>query len=364
MTGATRPGQGCIITANGDGPGRSPGERGPDHRQGGSPNATARVSSTSPGSPVGAPDVLSGSATDARADAAGAAAHGHRRPTASWPTPPCGHACIAAGMCSGSTPRPSGSSSALRAARREDFGIEGDLRTFIARHMVRVPPVLPGRGARRRIGTPGSGDRRVSSPGSRRRCRQGTLVLRTEIGGGPDGAGATASSRRVSATSSSGLAVGAASSSPRPATASMPPVPPTWYRATARVPVEIEELPTGHRPSGWRSRRACSGGSPAGSSSDGTRSSPWATTPFLEAATFAAAVWAARRAPRRGPGHHARWLIDTGSGARAASTMPGVGRNLLGAIHQPAATILDVALVDESRRWTVGRRWRRRSSTA
>ncbi len=48
-------------------------------------------------------------------------------------------------------------------------------------------------------------------------------------------------------------------------------------------------------------------------------------------------------------------LIDTAIGGKGGVDLPGVGRNLLGAIHQPTATILDVALVaDEPRRGPAG----------
>ena len=58
-------------------------------------------------------------------------------------------------------------------------------------------------------------------------------------------------------------------------------------------------------------------------------------------------------------------LIDTAIGGKGGIDLPGVGRNLLGAIHQPTATILDVALVaDESPRATGGLPSPRPSSTA
>ena len=39
-------------------------------------------------------------------------------------------------------------------------------------------------------------------------------------------------------------------------------------------------------------------------------------------------------------------LIDTAIGGKGGIDLPGVGRNLLGAIRQPVATVLDVALVE------------------
>ena len=65
---------------------------------------------------------------------------------------------------------------------------------------------------------------------------------------------------------------------------------------------------------------------------------------LLEAATFAAAVWL-RGVPLVAVPVTTLGLIDTAIGGKGGIDLPGVGRNLLGAIHQPAATILDVGLV-------------------
>ena len=40
-------------------------------------------------------------------------------------------------------------------------------------------------------------------------------------------------------------------------------------------------------------------------------------------------------------------LIDTAIGGKGAIDLPGVGRNLLGVVHQPTATILDIGLVED-----------------
>ena len=40
-------------------------------------------------------------------------------------------------------------------------------------------------------------------------------------------------------------------------------------------------------------------------------------------------------------------LIDTAIGGKGGIDLPGVGRNLLGVVHQPTATILDIGLVDD-----------------
>jgi 3-dehydroquinate synthetase len=65
---------------------------------------------------------------------------------------------------------------------------------------------------------------------------------------------------------------------------------------------------------------------------------------LLEAATFAAAVWL-RGVPLVAVPVTTLGLIDTSIGGKGGIDLLGVGRNLLGAIHQPAATILDVGLV-------------------
>ena len=67
---------------------------------------------------------------------------------------------------------------------------------------------------------------------------------------------------------------------------------------------------------------------------------------LLEAATFSAAVWL-RGVPLIAIPLTTLGLIDTAIGGKGGIDLPGVGRNLLGAIHQPVATILDVALVDK-----------------
>ena len=66
--------------------------------------------------------------------------------------------------------------------------------------------------------------------------------------------------------------------------------------------------------------------------------------PLLEAATFALAVWL-RGVPTGDVPVTTLGLIDTAIGGKGGVDLAGVGRNLLGAIHQPTATILDVALV-------------------
>ena len=67
---------------------------------------------------------------------------------------------------------------------------------------------------------------------------------------------------------------------------------------------------------------------------------------LLEAATFAAATWL-RGVPLVAIPVTTLGLIDTSIGGKGGIDLAGVGRNLLGAIHQPTATILDVGLVDD-----------------
>ena len=63
----------------------------------------------------------------------------------------------------------------------------------------------------------------------------------------------------------------------------------------------------------------------------------------LEAAMFSAAVWL-RGVPLIVVPVTTQGLIDTSIGGKGGINLPGVGRNLLGSFHHPAATILDIAL--------------------
>ena len=65
---------------------------------------------------------------------------------------------------------------------------------------------------------------------------------------------------------------------------------------------------------------------------------------LLEATTFAAAVYL-RGVPLVTIPVTTLGLIDTSIGGKGGVDLPGLGRNLLGAIHQPKATILDIDLV-------------------
>ena len=145
-------------------------------------------------------------------------------------------------------------------------------------------------------------------------------------------------------TSWSGWPPGAASSSPPPRAArradaadrvcGAPGVPVDGRGAPgrrARQDLEAQEplFRRLARPPGW------SGGDPLIAIGDDA---------LLEAATFAAAVWL-RGVPLVTVPVTTLGLIDTAIGGKGGIDLPGVGRNLLGAIHQPVATILDVALV-------------------
>ena len=67
---------------------------------------------------------------------------------------------------------------------------------------------------------------------------------------------------------------------------------------------------------------------------------------LLEATTFAAAVYL-RGVPLVTIPVTTLGLIDTAIGGKGGIDLPGIGRNLLGAIHQPKATILDIDLVHD-----------------
>ena len=75
--------------------------------------------------------------------------------------------------------------------------------------------------------------------------------------------------------------------------------------------------------------------------------------PLLEAATFALGGLASR-VPLVTMPVTTLGLIDTAIGGKGGVDLAGVGRNLLGAIHQPTATILDVGSWPTSRPTTGG----------
>jgi len=231
----------------------------------------------------------------------------------------------------------------LRAARRADIEIEGDIRSFTSRHLLEY---LPYYGAGVRIDASRSISRTVeqveaalSSP-----LQPGTLVLRAEIrdslielGEGILGTSLVhileqrAMRRCVVVTSGRSRELAEAAAS--------------LVRGGAGIEAEVEELPSGEpakllehqevffrRLADLRLER----GDPVVAIGDEA---------LLEAATFSAAVWL-RGAPLIVVPVTTLGLIDTSIGGKGGINVPGTGRNILGAFHQPIATILDVKLVD------------------
>lgn len=232
----------------------------------------------------------------------------------------------------------------LRAARREDVGIAGDIRRFVPDHLVTHTPYYF---AGTRVDGSGSIAATIDliEPILAEPAAAGTLVLRADIHGGlielGEGIlgtslghvlGRLAVRRCVVITS-------AASRGPADAAAQL-------VRTTGRIPVDIEELPTGepakllnHQEDLFRrlARLHLHRTDPVVALGDDA---------LLEAATFAAASWL-RGVPLVAIPVTTLGLIDTGIGGKGGVNLPGVGRNLLGAIHQPTATILDIELVDD-----------------
>ncbi len=230
----------------------------------------------------------------------------------------------------------------LRAARRHDTGIRGDIRLFIADHL---PTYLPYYSAATRVDASGSINQTITQIEVRlaEPLDAGTLILRAELRGGlvELGEGILGTSlthvvRRLAAqrciiltsARSRGLAHDAAE----------------LVRAGAGVAVDVEELPDGEPAKLLDEQehlfrrlaaRQLERRSPLVALGDDA---------LLEAATFAAAVWL-RGVPLAAIPVTTLGLIDTAIGGKGGIDLPGVGRNLLGAIHQPTATILDVALV-------------------
>ena len=234
----------------------------------------------------------------------------------------------------------------LRVARRADTGISGDIAAFTARHLVDYMPFYQ---AGVRIDASGSIsgtiahiDGLLAGP-----LLPGTLILRAdihdsliELGEGILGTSLAhvmerlAMRRCVVLTSprSRGRAEAAA----------------RIVRESAGIEAQIEMLPEGepakllgNQESLFRrlAEIRLERGDPVVALGDES---------LLEAATFTAAVWL-RGIPLVAVPVTTLGLIDTSIGGKGGINVPGTGRNILGAFHQPLATILDVELVqDES----------------
>ena len=232
----------------------------------------------------------------------------------------------------------------LRGARREDVGIEGDIRQFIPSHLAAY---LPYYNAGERVDGSGSISATIelAEPVLAEPVASGTLVLRADVHGGliELGEGILGTSlghvlQRLTARRC--VVISSAASLGRADRAA------EVVRSSARIPVDIEELPVGEsakllghleplfrRLADLHVQRT----DPVVALGDDV---------LLEAATFAAAVWL-RGVPLVAIPATTLGMIDTGIGGKGGVNLPGVGRNLLGAIHQPIATILDIDLVDD-----------------
>jgi len=232
----------------------------------------------------------------------------------------------------------------LRAARREDVGIDGDVRRYIPAHLASHMPYYFA-GTR----VDGSGSIAVTidliEPILAEPVAAGTLVLRAEIHGGlielGEGILGTSLGHVLGRLAVRRCVVITSGASRSRADAAAQIV-----RTAGRIPVDIEELPTGepakllnHLEDLFRrlARLQLHRTDPMVALGDDV---------LLEAATFAAASWL-RGVPLVAIPVTTLGLIDTGIGGKGGVNLPGVGRNLLGAIHQPTATILDIELVDD-----------------
>lgn len=228
----------------------------------------------------------------------------------------------------------------LRAVRRADLEIQGDLRTYTVRHLGAYEPYYA---AGTRVDGSGSIAATIDriDPVLHEPVDSGTLVLRAALNDGSIELG-EGILRRSLAHVLGGLAVrnGVVVTSPRSR---------SHAEAAARIArdvgcaADVEELPDGepskvlvHQESLFRrlADLRLERGDPVIAVGDET---------VLEAAMFSAAVWL-RGVPLIVVPVTTQGLIDTSIGGKGGINIPGVGRNLLGAFHQTTATILDIAL--------------------
>jgi 3-dehydroquinate synthetase len=230
----------------------------------------------------------------------------------------------------------------LRGARRQDLGIRGDFRRFIADHLIAYTPYYF---AGTRVDASGSIVATIAEiqPMLDEPPGPGTLILRAEIHGGlmELGEGILGRSlghvlRRLSARR--GIVVTSGRSRSRADVAAQS------VRDEAGLPIDVVELPDGE-PSkliehqeilfSRLARLRVERHDPLVAVGDDV---------LLEAATFAAAIYL-RGVPLVTIPVTTLGMIDTSIGGKGGIDLPGEGRNLLGAIHQPKATILDIELV-------------------
>jgi 3-dehydroquinate synthetase len=232
----------------------------------------------------------------------------------------------------------------LRAVRREDLPTQGDVRRYLADHLGAYTPYYF---AGAQVDGSGSITATIAAiePILAEPADPGTLVLRAEIHGGfvELGEGTLGSSLRhvVRRLSSRRCAV---VTSPRSRLKA---------EETARhlaggtgVAVDVVELPDGERAKLIDRQEELLR---ALAADRFERQDPIVAVGddvLLEAATFAAAVYL-RGVPLVTIPVTTLGMIDTAIGGKGGLDLPGIGRNLLGAIHQPTATILDIDLVED-----------------
>ena len=228
----------------------------------------------------------------------------------------------------------------LRAVRRADLEIQGDLRTYTLRHLAEYEPYYA---AGTRIDGSGSIAATIDriDPVLGEPVDSGTLVLRAALHDGSIELG-EGILRRSLAHVLGALAVrrGVVVTSPRSRAHADAAV---GMARDAGCAVDIEELPDGepskvlaNQESLFRRLAALrlERGDPLIAIGDET---------VLEAAIFSAAVWL-RGVPLIVVPVTTQGLIDTSIGGKGGINLPGVGRNLLGSFHNATATILDIAL--------------------
>ena len=230
----------------------------------------------------------------------------------------------------------------LRAIRREDLGIQGDLRRYITDHLSTYTPYYFAGTA---VDGSGSIAATISAiePILAEPADPGTLVLRARIHGGymELGEGTLGASLRhvMRRLSSRRCAVVTSPASRRKADETA-----RHLAAETGAAVDVVELPDGERSKLIEQQERL-----LRTLADGRfeRQDPLIAVGddvLLEAATFAAAVYL-RGVPLVTVPVTTLGMIDTSIGGKGGIDLPGFGRNLLGAIHQPTATILDIDLV-------------------
>jgi 3-dehydroquinate synthetase len=230
----------------------------------------------------------------------------------------------------------------LRAARRADIDIEGEIDSFIGRHLIEYMPYY---GAGDRVDASGSISRTIEylEEALARPIQPGTLVMRAEIhdslielGEGILGPSLVHVLQRLSMRR---CVVLTSSRSRERAEAAARVV-----RDGVGIRAAVEELPAGEPAKLLEHQEALFQRLAALRLERGDPVVALGDEALLEAATFAAAVWL-RGVPLVAVPVTTLGLIDTSIGGKGGINVPDAGRNVLGAFHQPVATILDIDLV-------------------